>query len=130
MKACLVIAGLLAVVSITAHAEWTFTYSQNGTNTYFDRDNYKKRNNKIQVWYMDDYVAPKPYSMAKSAAHKVEYDCLEETQRNLSDLFYYDEHFARGPTNMNFRLYRTVEPVAPNTIEYSLLTQWCQMPDR
>jgi len=85
---------LLAALSNTATAEWVSVAMHDAPRAfivYADPTTIRRSGNLVKIWQISNYTAPEVMTTGErylSATSQVEYDCVEERQRFLSQAHY------------------------------------------
>ena len=127
MKKILIL--LLLMVSTNVFAEWTRVGGNAvfGMTTYVDFGTFKKKGNKVKIWYLLDFKKVQTYEKIKflSKLTRNEYDCEEETRRTL-DIHLYSGNMEQGVvvfSSTNIKL--EAESIIPGSISEGLLKIAC-----
>lgn len=119
---------LLAVVSINAMAEWEkIGVNSEGSIVYADAATIRKKNNKVKIWTLADFITPEADHGTGSKSMKLlhEYDCKEDQSRIL----YFTSTSGNMGTGGVVELDRNPSkwsPVEPNTIDATSLRFACK----
>ena len=86
----LLIAALLVVFSTSVLAEWTDVGSSDNSTGYADFSTIRKSGNKVKIWNLIDFKVVQTTDGKRylSTTAQNEYDCKEETWRNLAFIWY------------------------------------------
>jgi hypothetical protein len=125
----LLIAVLLAVLSTSVLAEWTDVGSSDNSTGYADFSTIRKSGNKVKMWYLVDHKVVKIFkgdgTRFLSSVTFTEYDCKEETQRQLT-FSWYSKNMGQGDiVYMSGNLHAEFEPITPGSIDNTLFKVAC-----
>jgi hypothetical protein len=121
---------LLTVISTSAMAEWTFltTNADITKKVYIDVSSIRKNKSQVKMWDLFDFKNPLTNadgSRCLSAKRLVEYDCNNEQSRLLA-FVQHSSNMGKGEVVMSYAVPDDWFPVAPNTIEQSLIQATCR----
>jgi hypothetical protein len=91
---------LLLMISTSVFAEWTEVSSDGANMTgYVDLGTIKKKGHKVKMWSLSDFktvqISKADNTRYLSSVSHYEYDCEEETGRQL-DIYWYSSNMRRG----------------------------------
>jgi hypothetical protein len=118
---------LLALVSTSAMAEWTYYGGNIDSDLYIDYDSIHKNGEMANMWFMEDYRGVKKTSYGKSflsAKTLAEYDCKEERVRTDSFAIY-SENMGGGDVVYTSKMKMDWEPIVPDSLGEILWKKAC-----
>lgn len=128
MKTAWWVAGLLAIVVVPAHAEWSYIGSADGVGYYFDPTTVKKKGDRRTAWVMVDLGEEQRVGEVAQRSTKtlVEYDCLNETFRQTYHVAY------SGPLGAGKPVWtgdfdESPRPVVPDSVAAGYLEAVCSL---
>ena len=120
---------LLLMISTNVSAEWTMVdKSSNGdTTAYVDSETIKRKGNKVKMWSMYNFKTIQEVAGYRylSSMTRYEYDCEEETRRQL-DFYWYSGNMRQSEivvSQTNIKDEST--SVIPGSIDVSFLKVAC-----
>ena len=128
MKKILVL--LLLMVSTNVFAEWTrVTESADGDMTaYIDFGTIKRKGNKVKMWVFTDFKTVQKVENYRylSEMRRYEYDCKEETSRQL-DIYFYSGNMKQGEIVVSAKNIKIDEAtsILPGSIDETLFKITC-----
>ena len=115
----LLMAALLALFSTSAMAEWTMVGGNDDQTTYADLSTIRKSGNKVKMWDLFDYkvvmISKTNGTRRLSSVTFMEYDCKEETARQLAFNYYSKNMGAGEMVYMSRNQHEEPEPITPGT---------------
>jgi len=113
---------MLLLVSTNIFAEWTSvsdaTLGDNNFDAYIDLKSIRKDGNKVQLSYLLDFTIVQKVMDFRywSTVDHYEFDCSEETERQL-DAYWYSENMMQGDVvESETNIKDQPKPITPKTI--------------
>ena len=114
--------GLMLLVTATAaRAEWVLVDDGDQIITYVDRSTIRRSGNLVKMWHMMDFKTVQtvePYNFY-SGTYQVEYECKEETSKNLA-LNVYSGKVGTGKSLYTYAKPGDAIPISPRSIAEAL----------
>ena len=123
----LLIAALLAVFSTNVLAEWTVVSFGDTHTGYADFSTIRKSDNRVKMWDLQDFKVVQTGIGKRflSSVTFTEYDCKEETQRQLTFNWYSKNMGAGDVVYQSGNIHAEFEPAAPGSYGESFFKLAC-----
>jgi hypothetical protein len=118
---------LLLIVSTNVLSDWTEIVDNTDLTSYIDFETIKRKGNKVKMWSLFDYKTVQKFKNYRylSQVSRMEYDCEEETRRQL-DFYWYSGNMRQSEIVVSQTNIKDESiSVIPGSIDVSFLKVAC-----